>query len=345
MRAAVIKRAAGEINTDIKILVDRDEIILGCFSIDDQRTRLSEARVAGPIWKTPLDRDGLYNRSVELPINELFAMNKLLGSGSFGAVYLGRTPLTSDALAIKLMNRPPGYEGDQIDHEVRVNRKLAKLGCSRIISMFAAYRVSSTRVAVVMPLARGGSILDKVIASGRFNTTKARIIARDIAMGLSVMHAADIIHRDLAAKNILLDEGRATLCDFGLAWHIPSHDLFGRARPIGTPDYCAPEVFRTSPTSERSYSKAGDIWAFGVVLVNILAGYAPFKTTERSAAYPEGQREMLTNELTQQFESETYGALWASVPDSAKSLILQCLKRNPDERPTAAQILESEWLR
>lgn len=108
-----------------------------------------------------------------------------------------------------------------------------------------------------------------------------RNITRDILCGLEYLHGRNIIHRDIKMANILLaKDGRAKICDFGLAVYLnDQNEVRLSSNGSGTLAYSAPELLGSVPV----LTKKADIWSVGVVLFRLVIGHSPFTATDRNS--------------------------------------------------------------
>ena len=180
------------------------------------------------------------------------------------------------------------------------------------------FRVTSQYCYIAMeyfPLGHLGTQLDT-----RLSPTEALHFAREIARGLSIIHTARVIHRDLKPGNIMLrDDDSVALIDFGISHsaHVARTNLDGQQREIaGTPYYISPEQATGAPTDERT-----DLYALGVILFQMLTGEKPYvgATTEeileqhRNAALPQLEPELavyqpLLNKLLAKDPAQRFGS-------------------------------------
>eukprot|EP00455_Lapot_gusevi_P056792 TRINITY_DN9524_c0_g1_i2.p1 TRINITY_DN9524_c0_g1~~TRINITY_DN9524_c0_g1_i2.p1 ORF type:complete len:208 (+),score=28.19 TRINITY_DN9524_c0_g1_i2:106-729(+) len=147
-------------------------------------------------------------------------------------------------------------------------------------------------------------------------------IARQIAAGLAYCHACDIVHNDIKAYNVLVDEYyRVKLCDFGLA-RTTQHLALGREQIAGTPPYMAPELWQ-----KRSPTTASDVYAFGVLMCELFSREVPFDGLE-----PLDIRERVI--------AGRRPTISESCPRPWTQLIKKCMSALPADRPTFEQILK-----
>ena len=183
----------------------------------------------------------------------------------------------------------------------------------------------------------GGELFDRIIAKtqsdeGHFSEKDAAKLVRDILDAIRYCHdVKGIVHRDLKPENFLFlteaEDSPVKIIDFGLSRHDDAEYGIMQTK-VGTPYYVAPEVLR------REYTNSCDIWSIGVITYILLCGYPPF--------YGDSD--------TQIFESVRVGKFdfpspeWDDISESAKDFVLQMLKKNPAQRPTAAQALKHSWI-
>ncbi|MHC4681676.1 MAG: bifunctional serine/threonine-protein kinase/formylglycine-generating enzyme family protein [Planctomycetota bacterium] len=178
-----------------------------------------------------------------------------------------------------------------------------------------------------------GQTLAERIAKSGFKLQESLSIALQIAEAVAAAHEHDVIHRDLKPGNIkITPEGKVKVLDFGLAKAVggkaadQQSTVTEPGRVIGTPAYMSPEQARGKPTDKRS-----DIWSFGCVLYEMLAGKIPFKGQTVS--------DTLANILDQDPD-------WHILPSEAgpqvRKIISKCLEKDADKRYQSAQVLCQE---
>src|SRR5687768_10421794 len=211
-----------------------------------------------------------------------------LGAGGMGEVYRARDSKLGREVALKVLPEAFASDHDRIARFEREAQVLASLNHPHIAHIHGFERSQDSR-ALVMELVEGPTLADRLRA-GPIPLDEALAIARQIAEALEAAHERGIIHRDLKPANIkVTDEGIVKVLDFGLAKAIepavtgaavsqsPTLSIHATQAGIvlGTAAYMSPEQARGKPADARA-----DIWAFGVVLFEMLAGRSPFEGEE-----------------------------------------------------------------
>ncbi|MFS7895303.1 putative protein kinase RLK-Pelle-RKF3 family [Helianthus anomalus] len=204
-----------------------------------------------------------------------FARENIIGRGGYGNVYRG-VLLDDSEVALKRFKNCSAAGDASFTHEVEV---IASVRHVNLVAL-RGYCIATTRFEgyqriIVTDLVKNGSLYDHLFGnqSGRSNLSWPirRKIALGMARGLAYLHLGAqpaIIHRDIKASNILLDENfEAKVADFGLAKFAPEGATHLSTRVAGTMGYVAPEYALYGQLTERS-----DVYSFGVVLLELLSG-------------------------------------------------------------------------
>ncbi len=203
-----------------------------------------------------------------------FQVDSLLTTGGFGEIFHGVDHQTGKSVAIKrLLPQLVASRPEVIERFVREGQALEQLSHPNIVPMLAFYEHEGT-YNLVMEYLPGGTLRDQLDQEGALPVQRALEIALELADALSRAHHLHILHRDLKPENILLDtDGHPRLIDFGLALLQGSDSRLTQAGVLlGSPAYMSPEAIQGQEMDHRS-----DIWAFGVLLFEMLTGGTPFK--------------------------------------------------------------------
>jgi len=256
-----------------------------------------------------------------------------LGEGGMGVVFQAKDSQLGREVALKVLPEGLTKDPERLARFEREAKLLAQLNHSNIAQIHGLEIQGDTR-ALVMELVEGPTLAER-LESGSLPLDECLSIARQITEALEEAHEKGIVHRDLKPQNIKApSEGKVKVLDFGLAKAMdPSgasgmtpHDLahsptvtFGGTREgviLGTAAYMAPEQARGGAVDKRA-----DIWAFGVVLYEMLTGERLF--VEGSVV------DTLSAVMRKEID---LGRLPAEVPPRLRELVRRCLERDPKRR-------------
>lgn len=255
-----------------------------------------------------------------------FKKGKLLGKGAYGAVYQGMNVMTGELIAVKEIDLPSDVSAKAIKDIQREIAVMARLpphpNCVRYLD---TYR-TSRHIYILMEHVSGGSVASMLASVGRFHEATIREYGYMTLLGIKHLHDHNILHQDIKGQNVLLDErGQVKLADFGC-----SRDLNQMSQSIkmcGTPLWLDPAVVRGSPATTKS-----DLWSWGCFMIEMASDtHLPWNfergTPVLTVLYAIGA-------ATKPPEIPSH------LSPLAKDLIGQCLRINPDERPTVDEVLE-----
>jgi len=255
-----------------------------------------------------------------------------IGAGGMGEVYRARDTKLNRDVAIKVLPEAFAADPERLARFSREAHALAALNHPNIATIYGIEEQDDTR-ALVMELVSGEDLAE-VVSRGPVPLAEALAIARQVAEALEAAHEAGIIHRDLKPANIKVrPDGTVKVLDFGLAKAADSTTtsanaansptLTARATEmgviLGTAAYMAPEQARGKPVDRRA-----DIWAFGVVLYEMLTGRRAF----------DGEDVSLTLSQVLQREPD-FDALPADLPQAVRRLLRRCFEKDPRRRLSA----------
>jgi hypothetical protein len=263
-----------------------------------------------------------------------------LGRGGMGVVYAGWDEKLLRRVALKLLAEELSSSADLRERFLREARASAALAHPNICTIHAIETCDDGRLLLVMELVDGRSLRARLVA-GDLSRAAVRTIALGIAAALAKAHAVGIVHRDLKPENVMVgDDGTAKLLDFGIAKALargPALDtaenaLTGTGQVVGTAGYIAPEQIEGLEADQRV-----DVFAFGVVLFEMLGGVRPF----------EGATPVLRLVSVLRDAPSDLDALAPDVPPAVRALALRCLAKRAEDRPldgaTLVRELEAAW--
>ncbi len=200
-----------------------------------------------------------------------YRLEAKLGSGGMSTVYLASDDTLDRPVAVKVMHREMSEQEDQLQRFRQEARAVAKLTHPNVVSVIDAGEDGGYPY-IVFEYVKGETLKQRIGRVGALDTQEAIAYAIEVARGLGVAHARNMVHRDIKPQNVLIDEeGRAKLTDFGISRQLEQDGVTATGRVLGTTDYVAPEQAMGKAVDPRS-----DIYSLGVVLYEMLVGQVPF---------------------------------------------------------------------
>jgi predicted Ser/Thr protein kinase len=255
---------------------------------------------------------------IELADDFRFEVVRVLGAGGFGVVYLVRDRQTGAELALKTLaiDRPELVY--RLKREFRTLADLRHPNLVRFHELFGEHG----RCFFTMEYVDGPTFLEHVRAGGACDERRLRDALGQLARGLSALHSAGKLHRDVKPSNVLVTrtDGRVVLLDFGLASHIEESGAGRSADLAGTPAYMSPEH-----VEHRPLTAASDWYSVGVLLHQSLTGSLPFE----GPSHEEAHRATAPSPAT----------AWPEAPPDLVDVCSGLLRREPTLRAGASDVL------
>ncbi|KDP32742.1 hypothetical protein JCGZ_12034 [Jatropha curcas] len=251
---------------------------------------------------------------------------ELLGRGSFGSVYEG---ISDDGFffAVKEVSLlDQGSQGKQSIYQLEQEIALLSQFEHENIVQYYGTDTDESKLYIFLELVTKGSLMS-LYQRYHLRDSQVSSYTRQILHGLKYLHDRNVVHRDIKCANILVDaNGSVKLADFGLAKATKLNDVKSCK---GTAFWMAPEVVNRR---NQGYGLPADIWSLGCTVLEMLTRQIPYSHLEcMQALFRIGK------------------GVPPPVPDSlsqdARDFILQCLQVNPNDRPTAAQLLDHSFVR
>jgi len=199
-----------------------------------------------------------------------YRLGRVLGQGGMGTVYKARDLGLDRDVAIKRLNEFLLTNPKEEERFVKEGRTVAKLRHPGIVTVYAHVREGASSL-IVFEFIEGPTLYDALNESGRsMPPGRALKILSQVAEAVDYAHDSGIIHRDLKPSNIMLEKGdKARVTDFGIA-RVTEHLATSTLTVVGTPPYMAPEQ------ADGVVVRQSDVFAFGVIAYEMLAGRRPF---------------------------------------------------------------------
>jgi len=251
-----------------------------------------------------------------------YELDSLIGAGGMGEVFRARDTKLDRNVAIKVLPRNFAADSGRLARFQREARLLAALNHPHIAAIYG-FEDAPAGPALVLELVDGDTLAER-LDKGSIPVDDTLTIARQIADALDAAHGHGIVHRDLKPANIKFASIDAVkVLDFGLAKFVAAPDsakvptdVTGEGMVVGTAAYMSPEQARGKAVDKRT-----DIWAFGCVMYEMLAGQAAFD----GATVSDTIAAILDRE-------PDWSALPSSTPLRVRDLMHRCLQKDPRER-------------
>jgi serine/threonine-protein kinase len=247
-----------------------------------------------------------------------YSLERELGRGGMGVVYLAREVRLDRLVAIKLLPPELADRPELRDRFLREARTAARLSHPYIVPIHAVDEIDGF-VFIVMAYVDGGTLAQRVALRGALPPGDVTRIMREVAWALAYAHAQGVIHRDIKPANILLEQGtgRAMVADFGIARLAEASGDTQKGMVLGTPEYMSPEQATAEELDGRS-----DLYSLGVVAYYALTGQLPFTASSAQA--------VLAQHLTK--APAPAASVARGAPRALTQAIDRCLEKNAAAR-------------
>lgn len=257
---------------------------------------------------------------------------EMIGKGSFGAVYLCLNLTTGEMMAVKQVEVPKYSAQDQnildmvqaLKLEVNTLKDLDHLN----IVQYLGFEERNSIYSLFLEYVAGGSVGSLIRLYGRFDEGLIRHLTVQVLRGLSYLHSRGILHRDMKADNLLLDQdGVCKISDFGISRR--SKDVYSNSDMTmrGTVFWMAPEMVDT----KQGYSAKVDIWSLGCVVLEMFAGKRPWSNLEVVAA----MFKIGKSKTSPPIPEDTLPL----ISQDGRNFLDACFEIDPESRPTADKLL------
>ena len=223
-------------------------------------------------------------------------------------------------------------------------KKLNHPNITKILELFE----EKEYILIIMEYINGGNLFSFLKKHRKVSEKTAKLLYKQIILGIKYIHEQNIVHRDIKLENILIDlNNNIKICDFGIGRVLSSPDqlLFDQC---GTPMYIAPEILLCS--KEKGYKGFPvDIWSSGIVLYILISGTLPFSFNNSSSSINESGESRIED------ENDTHELQYAiinnepkeieNLSEEGKDLLKKILEKNPEKRITCEGILNHPWMK
>ncbi|MEP7065335.1 MAG: protein kinase, partial [Gemmatimonadota bacterium] len=273
---------------------------------------------------------------VQQALSGSYTLGNELGGGGMSRVFAATETALGRKVVVKVLP-PEMAEGLSVERFRREIQLAARLQHAHIVPVLTAGEIGELPY-YTMPFVDGHSLRARLGSGEPLPITEVIGILRDVAKALAYAHKQGVVHRDIKPENVLLSEGSAVVADFGIAKALAASrkgesggTLTQIGTSLGTPAYMAPESAAADPRTDHR----ADIYAFGIMAYEMLAGRTPFsnRTPQKLLAAQMSERPQPIEDIR------------PDVPPLLGQLVMKCLEKDADDRPQSAadlvRVLES----
>jgi serine/threonine protein kinase/tetratricopeptide (TPR) repeat protein len=270
----------------------------------------------------PLDR-------LRASLATTYDFERELGGGGMSRVFVAADTRLGRKIVVKVLNPElaEGISAQRFEREILIAARLQHPNIVPVLSTGESEGLPF----YTMPFVRGESLRAQ-LSSGRMNTRTALRVLADVARALAYAHDEGVVHRDIKPENVLIADGMAVVTDFGIAKAIDAarversgSTLTEIGRALGTPAYMAPE----QAAGDTNIDQRADLYAWGVLAYECLTHAHPFADKKTARA-------LITAHLVGQ---PTHICERAEVSAAVADIVMRCLAKDPDARPSSARAL------
>ncbi len=265
-----------------------------------------------------------------------YEIHSELGEGGMGVLFLALQPALGREVVLKRLHRDLSRDANAAERFVREAQSAGEVHHQNVVTVYDCFDWRGDRY-IAQEFVNGGDLAQVIARAAPLEPRVAAEIALQIISGVEAIHKRGIVHRDLKPANVLISRlGEVKITDFGIALDAaggPALTEVGHA--VGTPPYMSPEQLRGERPDPRS-----DLFAWGVLVYEMLAGHLPFDTgTEEEGS-----------SLLGRVEAGEFTPVRRAAPGCPRALariVTRCLRPKPRRRPADAGAVRAElerWL-
>jgi len=265
---------------------------------------------------------------LQATLGNAYSLEQELGGGGMSRVFVAVETALGRKVVVKVL--APELAVDVNTERFRREIQLAaQLQQANIVPVHTAGELGGLPY-YTMPLVDGYSLRSRLAQGVPLSITEIVSVLRDVAKALAYAHERGVVHRDIKPDNVLLSGGTAVVTDFGVAKALSAAKRDGTrgatltevGTSLGTPAYMAPEQAAADPSADHR----ADIYAFGILAYELLAGQPPF--------HGRSPHKLLAAQMGE--TPEPISSLRPDTPPLLAELVTKCLEKEPDKRPQSA---------
>ena len=313
----------------------RHEVDSLLAAADDDHFLEQPAVVSAGLVAPSSDASELFTRLSRV-LADRYTLVREIGGGGMSRLFLAHEHVLDRPLVIKVLS-PELTHALSTERFAREVRVAARMQQANIVPLISADVVDGLPY-LTMPFVRGLSLRDLCASASPVPVSEAVSVLKDIARALAYAHAEGVVHRDIKPENVLLSLGAAMVTDFGIAKAVTEartdreEESDTTTQPgtfWGTPRYMSPE----QALGEPDLDQRTDVYSFGIVAYELLAGAHPFADRKKPTQYIAAHLSATPRPIAE---------VRADIPPRLEQIVMRCLEKNRDDRfDSGRELLEA----
>ena len=260
-----------------------------------------------------------------------YELERRLGSGGMGTVYVARNKITDEQVAVKILNPDTDDDASMPERFKQEAEVATTIRHPNLVPVNDFGRTDDGLLYMVMEYVAGASLREVISKEKQLQPERVVNFGCQICSAISVVHDAEIVHRDLKPENVVIEtideRETARVLDFGIAKLLDRAGLTRVGFVLGTPEYMSPEQARAQPLDHRS-----DIYSLGIILYELLSGQVPFSG-------PKPRKILIRHAIEL---PRPISELRSDLPEALARVCMRALEKSPDKRQQTATELAEE---
>ncbi|XP_072522414.1 caM kinase-like vesicle-associated protein [Salminus brasiliensis] len=273
-----------------------------------------------------------YNSPTE--ITDRYDLGQLVKSEEFCEIFRAKDKTTSKMYTCKKFLKKDGRKVRKAaKNEIFILKMVKHPNILQLVDVYETRK----EYFLFLELATGREVFDWILDQGYYSEKDTSNVIRQVMEAVAYLHSLNIVHRNLKLENLVyynrLKHSKIVISDF----HLAKLENGLIKEPCGTPEYLAPEV-----VGRQRYGRPVDCWALGVIMYILLSGNPPFYDEADDDDYENHDKNLFRKILAGDYEFDS--PYWDEISDSAKSLVSRLMEVDQDQRLTAQEAINHEWI-
>uniref|UniRef100_A0A3B4BCL9 CaM kinase-like vesicle-associated protein n=1 Tax=Periophthalmus magnuspinnatus TaxID=409849 RepID=A0A3B4BCL9_9GOBI len=267
-------------------------------------------------------------------VTDKYDMGQIVKSEEFCEIFRAKDKITNKMYTCKKFLKKDGRKVRKAaKNEIQILKMVKHPNILQLVDVYETKK----EYFLFLELATGREVFDWILDQGYYSEKDTSNVVRQVLEAVAYLHSLHIVHRNLKLENLVyynrLKHSKIVISDF----HLAKLENGLIKEPCGTPEYLAPEV-----VGRQRYGRPVDCWATGVIMYILLSGNPPFYDETEDDDYENHDKNLFRKILAGDYEFDS--PYWDEISDSAKSLVARLMEVDQDQRLTAQEAINHEWI-